>query len=175
MLFRFTKLLGAIVLLIAMWGLGTVRQTEPRAWVRPIGTRPGPVRIVQFYASVRALTAGEKALLCYSVENARSVRIAPIFQRGVKVYSNYSHCLEIGPEHTTHYTILAEGFDGRVAMKSFTLPVEAVPVAPQILSQATLGGTGIISLGSDRFRGASTRACLPRRDSSRRMAGSEYY
>ena len=28
------------------------------------------------------------------------------------------------PTHTTHYTILAEGFDGRVAMQSFTLMVQ---------------------------------------------------
>jgi len=25
------------------------------------------------------------------------------------------------PEHTTHYTLLAEGFDGTVAARSFTL------------------------------------------------------
>jgi hypothetical protein len=133
MLFRFTKLWVAIGLLIALWALGTVRRTEPRAWIRPIGTRPGPVRILQFYASVRTLTAGQSALLCYGVENARSVRIAPISQ---EVYPSYSRCLEIVPEHTTHYTILAEGFDGKVVMKSFILAVEAVPVAPRILSHA---------------------------------------
>ncbi|MBZ5619755.1 MAG: hypothetical protein LAQ69_13675 [Acidobacteriia bacterium] len=133
MLFRFTKFWVAIGLLIALWALGTVRRTEPLAWVRPIGTPPGPVRILQFYASVRSLTAGQSALLCYGVENARSVRIAPISQ---EVYPSYSRCLEIVPEHTTHYTILAEGFDGKVVMKSFILAVEAVPVAPRIVSHA---------------------------------------
>jgi len=30
--------------------------------------------------------------------------------------------------HTTHYTILAEGFDGHIAMQSLTLPVDsAIP------------------------------------------------
>jgi hypothetical protein len=142
MLFRFTKLWVAIGLLIALWGLGTVRQSEPRAWVRPIGTRPGPVRIIQFYASVGILTAGDKALLCYGVENARSVRIAPLSQA---VYPSYSRCLEIGPDHTTHYTILAEGYDGKVVMKSFTLAVQAVPAVPQIVSEARIAGSIVVS------------------------------
>lgn len=133
MLFRFTKLWVAIGLLIALWALGTMRRSEPADWVRPIGTRPGPVRIVQFYASVKTLTAGDKALLCYGVENAKSVRIAPIPQ---EVYPSFNRCLEIVPEHTTHYTILAEGYDGKVAMRSFVLPVHAVPLPPRILSDA---------------------------------------
>ena len=64
MLIRLTKLWVAIGLLIAVWSLGTVRRSQPHDWIRPIGTRPGPVRIVQFYASVRAITAGDKAMLC---------------------------------------------------------------------------------------------------------------
>ena len=47
------------------------------------------------------------------------------------VYPSLNHCLEIGPEHTTHYTIVAEGYDGRVATKSFTLPVNGTPAAPR--------------------------------------------
>ena len=31
------------------------------------------------------------------------------------------------PEHTTHYTLLAEGFDGTVAARSFTLTVQPPP------------------------------------------------
>jgi hypothetical protein len=102
------------------------------------------VRIVQFYASVRTLTAGDKALLCYGVENARSVRIAPISQQ---IYPSFNRCLEIVPEHTTHYTILAEGFDGKVAMKSFILPVQAVPMPPRILSNAGSSGD-IVTIGN---------------------------
>ena len=144
MLFRFTKLWVAIGLLVAVWALSTVRRSEPPgSWVRPIGTRPGPVRIVQFYASVRILTAGDKALLCYSVENAKSVRIAPIAQ---EVYPAFNRCLEIVPEHTTHYTILAEGFDGKIAIKSLILPVEAAPEPPRIMSDA--GSCGRVSAES---------------------------
>jgi hypothetical protein len=140
MLFRFTKVWVAMGLLIAVWGLGKVRRAEPGEWVRPIGKPPGPVRIVQFYASVRILTAGDKALLCYGVENAKSVRIAHIAQ---EVYPAFNRCLEIVPEHTTHYTILAEGFDGKIAIKSLILPVEAAPAPPRVLSDVVSGGRGL--------------------------------
>jgi hypothetical protein len=126
----FSKVFVAVGLLVAMWGLSTVDRSDRRAWVHPAGA-PGPVRILQFYASAGILTAGEKAQLCYSVENAKSVRISPMIQ---EVYSYPNHCLEIVPEHTTHYTLLAEGYDGAVATKSFTLQVEAVePPPPQVL------------------------------------------
>jgi hypothetical protein len=121
MLFRFTKIWVALGALAALLGLAAVRRTEPRSMVRPIGARTGPVRILNFYASVGAVTMGEKALLCYGVENAKSVRISPAIPG---VYPSSNRCLEIVPERTTHYTILAEGFDGRVATQSFTLPVQ---------------------------------------------------
>lgn len=140
MLFRFTKLWVAVGLLVAMWALGTVSRSDPRAWVRPIGSRPGPVRILQFYASVGSITAGQKALLCYGVENARSVRISPMLQG---VYPALSRCVEILPQHTTHYMIMAEGYDGQVATRSFTLSVQSVPVSPQILNYAEAAPTAI--------------------------------
>jgi hypothetical protein len=128
MLFRFTKLWVAVGLMLAVWALGLTRPPDTRKWVRPVGSPPGPVKILQFYASVGLLTQGDKALLCYGVENAKSVRISPTMDN---VYPALNHCLEIGPEHTTHYTILAEGYDGRVATKSFTLPVQGIPAPPR--------------------------------------------
>lgn len=144
MLFRLTKLWVAIGLLIALWALGNVRRTEPRSWIRPVGTRPAPVRILQFYASANTLIVGEKALLCYGVENAKSVRIAPIRET---IYPSHNRCFEIGPDHTTHYTILAEGFDGKVEMKSLTLPVHSIPSAPRLLG--TLGGPAVVTVTAD--------------------------
>jgi hypothetical protein len=129
MLFRFTRLWVALGLVIALWTISSSRNTGSQVWIRPVGTHPGPVRILQFYASVGAILPGEKALLCYGVENARSVKISPDLQG---VYPSISHCMEIVPEHTTHYTILAEGFDGAVATKSFTLPVRVIPVEERI-------------------------------------------
>jgi len=124
MLFRFTRFWVALGLVVAIWAISWTRDTGSHVWIRPVGTPPGPVRILQFYASRRAITPGEKALLCYGVENARSVKISPDTE---DVYPALSHCVEIVPEHTTHYTILAEGFDGAVATRSITLPVMTLP------------------------------------------------
>lgn len=128
MLFRFTRIWVALGALAALWGLSLARPTEPRLRIRPLGVREGPVKILNFYASVGAVTVGEKALLCYGVENAKSVRISPTIQG---VYPSPNHCIEIVPERTTHYTILAEGFDGRVATQSFTLPVQPPMFKPR--------------------------------------------
>lgn len=120
---RVGKLFGAMALISAVWVLGTNRRNPGESWVRPNGSTPGPVRILQFYSSVGSIKAGEKALLCYGVENAKSVRIAPMMEGESP---SYNHCLEVAPRRTTHYTILAEGFDGHVVMQSLTLPVDTI-------------------------------------------------
>ncbi|HXS96049.1 MAG TPA: hypothetical protein VN736_15695 [Candidatus Limnocylindrales bacterium] len=123
----FDKLALALGLLAVLWGLARLNQgTE--SWLRPAGAPPAQVKILRFYASVGVLMTGEKAQLCYGVENAKTVHISPPF---ADVSPSSGRCLEVGPEHTTHYTILAEGFDGRVAMQSLTLPVENVPAGPR--------------------------------------------
>ena len=120
---RFAKLVMAVSLLIALWGLNLARRPGGQMWVHPLDTAPAPVRILRFYASVGALTPGESAQLCYSVVNAKSVRISPM-QRS---FPAEDRCLDVVPEHTTHYTLLAEGYDGTVAAKSFTLSVQRSP------------------------------------------------
>ncbi len=121
------KLSVAVGLLVVLWVVGGLPRSGRHAWVQARVNAPGPVRILRFYASVGTLTAGEKAQLCYGVENAKSVRISPMLPG---VFPATSRCLEIVPEHTTHYMILAEGYDGNVATRSFTLPVQADPAAP---------------------------------------------
>jgi hypothetical protein len=134
MLLSFTRVFVAAGLLVAMWGLSVLRLQDPRIWVRPASTTRGPVRILQFYASVGTLVPGEKALLCYGVENARAVHISPMLQG---VYPTHRHCVEIVPEHTTHYTLQAVGYDGTVAIRSFTLAVQEAPSgSPEFLNYA---------------------------------------
>ena len=125
MLFRFGKIVMAVALLVALWGLNLAHRPGGQVWVHPLDTAPAPVRILRFYASVGAVTPGQSAQLCYSVENARSVRISPM-QRSLP---GQDRCLDVVPEHTTHYTLLAEGYDGTVAARSFTLSVQRPPEA----------------------------------------------
>jgi len=123
---RFYKLIAAAGPLALLWIVLALHQPYDPVFVRPVAA-PGPVRILRFYASAGVLMTGEKAQLCYGVVNAKTVRIAPLM---ADVFPSTSRCLEIGPKHTTHYTILAEGFDGKMAVKSLTLEVQAPVMAP---------------------------------------------
>jgi len=127
-MFRFYKLAAAAAVMATLWSVLAVRrQTDAQSFVRPAGAAPRPVRILMFYASSGMLFTGQKAQLCYGVENAKSVSIAPL---GGVLTPSSRQCLEIVPKHTTHYTILAEGFDGKVAMQSLTLAVRAPSLTP---------------------------------------------
>jgi hypothetical protein len=118
------KFLGGMALLVAVWGVSQLRGPEDGSWARLPGA-PGKVRILQFRASVGALLEGQKAQLCYGVANARSVRIAPM---AAAVYPASNRCVEVNPRHTTHYTLMALGYDGSVATRSLTLAVQNVPL-----------------------------------------------
>jgi hypothetical protein len=125
MLSRYASIFLAVSLLVALWGLSLARRPNGQVWVHPWDTHPGPVRILRFNASVGAVAPGQTAQLCYSVENARIVRISPM----QSAWPAQERCFEVVPEHTTHYTLLAEGFDGTVAARSFTLSVLSLPAA----------------------------------------------
>ena len=118
MLSFLAKLSAAALLLIALGAMNSYQ--KPSA-------RNGQVRILRFYATVGVVLNGEPAELCYGVENAKSVRMSPPI---AKLFPSSRRCLEVVPEHTTHYTILAEGYDGKIAMQSLTLPVQTAPEAP---------------------------------------------
>jgi hypothetical protein len=117
------KIWTGIWMVMALWCVSQLDRPEGGSWTVLPGMQ-GKVRILQFRASVGALMAGEKAQLCYGVANARSVRIAPM---AGPVYPSSNRCLEIGPRHTTHYTLMAVGWDGSVATRSLTLAVQAPP------------------------------------------------
>jgi hypothetical protein len=130
---RFARIFLAVGLLVALWGMSLARRPDGHVWVRPLDAHPGPVRILRFYASVGSLSPGQSAQLCYSVENARMVRISPM----QSAWPAQDRCFDVVPEHTTHYTLLAEGFDGTVAARSFTLSVQRLPAArPSALQYA---------------------------------------
>jgi len=118
MLSFLAKLSAALVLLVALGAMNTYQKPP---------SRNGQVRILRFYATVGVVLTGESAEICYGVENARSVRMSPPI---AKLYPSSRSCLQVVPEHTTHYTILAEGYDGKIAMQSLTLPVQTTPEAP---------------------------------------------
>jgi hypothetical protein len=123
------KVVAGVALLLGLWGLSRLHEPEGGSWIHPPATAPGRVRILLFRASVGALIEGQKAELCYGVENARAVRIAPGPEGAAgQVYPSVHRCLDIWPQHTTHYTLMAIGFDGSTVARSLTLPVQTSPL-----------------------------------------------
>lgn len=78
------------------------------------------VKIVSFSASPRAVQRGDRALLCYGVNNAKAVRIDP-FVDGVG--PALSRCVETHPQRTTEYTITASDTAGHTVSEKLTIAV----------------------------------------------------
>jgi len=159
MMWRFVgRLLASAGLLAGVWGLGAVADSPWHSWVQPVGAPRGPVRILRFYASTGSIAAGGTAQLCYGVENAKSVHISPAVD---KVLPAANRCLEIVPERTTHYTIMAEGFDGHVVTRFVTLVVEPVPAPAQHgVNLAAIYGRGFSVVSRSSLGKVSTTISL---------------
>src|SRR5258706_7643800 len=75
--------------------------------------------ILVFYAAPGSISAGETAELCYSVSNAKSVKIDPPSE---PVWPAFSRCVHVSPRTTTTYTFTAKDAAGQT--KSATVKVE---------------------------------------------------
>ncbi len=59
--------------------------------------------ILVFAANPPVVQSGEKSSLCYSVSNAKAVKIEP--QTEEPVWPAYSRCVHVSPRKTTKYTL----------------------------------------------------------------------
>jgi hypothetical protein len=87
-----------------------------------------PVRITQFYSPKPVIGRGDSATLCYGVENAKRVSIAPEVDR---IWPAFVRCISFAPTVSATYTLTAEGEDGRIASQSARIDVG--PPRPRIL------------------------------------------
>jgi hypothetical protein len=78
------------------------------------------VKVLGFYGNPGRVSPGEKALVCYSVSNAKTVRIEPFIQ---ETAPSLSRCLEVHPRATTTYKLTATDAKGHQETSSFTLEV----------------------------------------------------
>ena len=62
--------------------------------------------ILVFAANPPIVRAGEKSSLCYSVSNAKAVKIEPDAEE--PVWAAYSRCVHVSPRKTTKYTLTIE-------------------------------------------------------------------
>lgn len=75
--------------------------------------------ILSFNASPAAISSGETTSLCYSVSNAKTVKIEP--QSEEPVWPAFSRCVHVSPRKTTVYTLTIE--DGAGHSKAATVEV----------------------------------------------------
>lgn len=133
------RVLAAAALMLAAWGIGASPDSGVNAGIPSIGGPHRPVRILRFYATTGSILRGDTAQLCYGVANAKSVRISPSLE---PVAPATYKCFDIVPDRTTHYTILAEGFDGEVVTRAVTLVVQTAPAPRHGGSDMAAGSSG---------------------------------
>jgi hypothetical protein len=105
--------------------LGAAVLTGCRGQQPPPKTAPKTVesvKITQFYTSTPQIARGEKGLVCYGVENAKTVWLSPPRQ---ELSAALSRCVDVTPEATTTYTLTAEGETGQRATQDLTVAVGA--------------------------------------------------
>jgi hypothetical protein len=106
---------------------------------------PDPVKITQFYATVPNLSRGEKELICYGVENGKTVFLSPPKQ---ELSAALSRCVEVTPTATTTYTLTAEGAAGPPATRELTVTVgpARVKIIDVTVSALTVKPGDLVSL-----------------------------
>ena len=85
---------------------------------------PDPVRITQFYASPPNPHQGEKALVCYGVQNASEVWIDPPVER---LWPAVARCFDLVPTKPEKLTLKAVGGGKQVSQT-----IEIVPGPPAV-------------------------------------------
>ena len=107
----------------------------PKTEAKAATAAPAAAKITQFYATTPTLPRGENGLLCYGVENARSVWLSP---PRTELVPALAHCEEVSPTTTTKYTLTAEGAAGPAATSEVTITVGAPRVKIQEVQFTTL-------------------------------------
>lgn len=95
-------------------------------------TRVNPARILDFTASPAVITRGGSTRLCWSVVDARSVRIDPEV-RALNPDETRKGCRTVRPVENTTYTLAATGHDGRSVSRQAKVTVEPIAAAPKVI------------------------------------------
>jgi hypothetical protein len=130
---------------IAFCCLADCNNSKPTPAPATTAAAPDAVRITQFYATQPRLPRGEKELLCYGVENAKTVWLAPPRQ---ELSAALSRCVEVNPTATTTYTLTAEGTGGPAATKDVTVTLggERVKIVDVTVSALSVKAGDTVSI-----------------------------
>jgi hypothetical protein len=115
---------GGIAAVAAVVCFGCASKTTPTTTATQEKKAIEHVAITQFYAAQPLLPRGLKGNLCYGVEHASKVEIAPAVE---ELWPSPARCFEISPKQKTTYTLTAYGEDGSKASKTVEVAVGAPP------------------------------------------------
>ena len=100
------------------------RRANDLAAVQQLGGSDLAIRA--FYVSPTLIHPGEKAQLCYDVDNAKTVTLDP---PAAEVWPSHTRCVDLSPPKTTTYTLTITGASGQSASQSVKLEVkEQAPI-----------------------------------------------
>jgi hypothetical protein len=94
-----------------------------------------------FYAAEPVITRGESVLLCYGVENTKSVRIEPPVE---DLKPSFNRCFSIAPQKTAEYKFIATGDDGNEVSQRVEVRVEGIKHVEHVRHHQE-DGTGLIA------------------------------
>ena len=97
-----------------------------------------PVQITLFYTSTPVVARGEAAILCYGAANARGLRLEP---GGETLTPSPNRCIEVKPERSSSYTLVARGAGGD--RQSQTVEIRVQGTAPVSQPEPASGGVNI--------------------------------
>jgi hypothetical protein len=111
--------IGLALAVLCLAGCGSTEKPTPA----PAQTVAEP-KITQLYAPNQSIAAGEKATICYGVENAKSVWIAPAGGGARQELSAaLARCIEVAPTANTTYTLTAESAEGKRVTQDVTIGI----------------------------------------------------
>lgn len=91
---------------------------QARATLRVLG--PDGLKITSFYATPGAIRPGDKATVCYGVQDAAAVQLDPPV---VSVWPSPTRCFDVSPRRDTQYKLTAQDARGHTESADFTLHV----------------------------------------------------
>ncbi len=91
---------------------------DARAFLKIAGGNE--LKILAFYASPGRINPGQKASLCYGVNEAKSVRLDPPVE---EVWPAYTRCIQVSPAKDTEYKLTAEDAAGHSVSQKAVIQV----------------------------------------------------
>jgi hypothetical protein len=79
-------------------------------------------KIISFYAMPGTIHRGDEADMCYSVSNAKSVKLDP--PEVASMFPSLDRCVKVAPKKTTTYTFTADDGKGNIKTAQLTIEVQ---------------------------------------------------